>query len=134
MHRLISSLCKSVIRKLLVKDENRRLGSRAGASDVKNHPFFRTTSWALLRHTRPPMIPLASKGTDAVNFRSLKESYSVDMSGTRTPDRTPAEEAIDPFMSFNSVTLHYDGDLHASNGDSSEVVKDKKEAPGELPK
>ena len=37
-----SSLCKSLIRKLLIKDELRRLGSRAGASDVKTHPFFRT--------------------------------------------------------------------------------------------
>src|SRR5690242_3201460 len=34
----ISSLCKSVIRKLLIKDDQLRLGSKAGASDVKSHP------------------------------------------------------------------------------------------------
>lgn len=73
------SLCKSLIRKLLIKDELRRLGSRAGASDVKSHPFFRTTSWALLRHQKPPIIPNQGRGIDTVNFRNVKESQSVDM-------------------------------------------------------
>ncbi|KAA8565830.1 hypothetical protein EYC84_009650 [Monilinia fructicola] len=69
----ISNLCKSVIRKLLIKDENRRLGARAGASDVKTHPFFRTTQWALIRHMKPPMIPHQGRGVDTVNFRNVKE-------------------------------------------------------------
>ncbi|KAK6335385.1 serine/threonine protein kinase, AGC [Orbilia brochopaga] len=115
----ISGTCKSLIKKLLVKDENKRLGSRAGASDVKAHPFFRSTQWALLRHMRPPMIPTVGKGADAVNFRSVKESESVDISATRstgTPTDgaaatgTPGEKVADPFEDFNSVTLHHDGD------------------------
>ena len=77
---LPSSLCKSLIRKLLIKDELRRIGSRAGASDVKTHPFFRSTQWALLRHMKPPMIPHAGRAIDTVNFRNVKESQSsVDM-------------------------------------------------------
>lgn len=130
------SLCKSLIRKLLVKDENKRLGSRAGASDVKSHPFFKTTQWALLRHMRPPMIPSQGKGIDAVNFRSVKESESVDIGAARVrgvpignDGETPGEKAVDPFEDFNSgrlpyslvlgsvsnfshciVTLHHDGD------------------------
>ncbi|KAK3677847.1 serine/threonine protein kinase, AGC [Recurvomyces mirabilis] len=75
----ISNLCKSLIRKLLIKDELRRLGSRAGASDVKTHPFFRSTSWALLRHSKPPIIPNQGRGIDTVNFRNVKESHSVDL-------------------------------------------------------
>jgi protein-serine/threonine kinase len=109
-----------VIRKLLIKDENRRLGSRAGASDIKTHPFFRSLSWALLRHMKPPMIPNAGKGIDTVNFRNVKESESVDISaikakgvpldsGMQTPN---GEKVIDPFLDFNSVTLHHDGDHH----------------------
>lgn len=94
---------------MLCKDEHRRLGSRAGASDVKSHPFFRTTQWALLRHMRPPMIPTQGKGVDAVNFRSLKESESVDISRSRTPNNEgtgdvtdKTEDAPDPFGEFNS--------------------------------
>ncbi|KAK1068935.1 serine/threonine protein kinase, AGC [Friedmanniomyces endolithicus] len=75
----VSNLCKSLIRKLLIKDELRRLGSRAGASDVKAHAFFRSTSWALLRHMKPPIIPNQGRGIDTVNFRNVKESHSVDL-------------------------------------------------------
>jgi hypothetical protein len=97
------SLCKSLIRKLLIKDEHRRLGARAGASDIKGHPFFRTTQWALIRHMKPPIVPHADRGIDTVNFRNVKESQSVDISGARPND---------PFLEFNSVTLHHDGDDH----------------------
>jgi protein-serine/threonine kinase len=124
LHLLIrNSLCKSLIRKLLIKDENRRLGARAGASDVKGHPFFRTTQWALIRHMKPPMIPHQGRGIDTVNFRNVKESESVDISGgTRVPMpkgvpldsglATPGGEVVDPFEEFNSVTLHHDGEEH----------------------
>ncbi|KAH8816344.1 kinase-like domain-containing protein, partial [Xylogone sp. PMI_703] len=117
----ISNLCKSLIRKLLIKDENRRLGARAGASDVKGHPFFRTTQWALIRHMKPPMIPNQGRGIDTINFRNVKESESVDISGAKQMSMakgvpldsglaTPGAEIADPFEEFNSVTLHHDGD------------------------
>lgn len=130
----ISNLCKSLIRKLLIKDELRRLGSRAGASDVKAHPFFRSTSWALLRHMKPPIIPNQGRGIDTVNFRNVKESHSVDlgngavtgvnkgfgMSASKMKGvpldsglETPGGEIADPFEEFNSVTLHHDGDEQA---------------------
>ncbi|KAH6656289.1 kinase-like domain-containing protein [Truncatella angustata] len=118
----ISNLCKSVIRKLLIKDETRRLGSRGGASDIKGHPFFRTTQWALIRHMQPPIVPHISKDNETVNFRNVKESYSVDISGTKPQNlkgvpldsglATPGTELVDPFEEFNSVTLHHDGDDH----------------------
>ena len=108
------SNCKSLIRKLLIKDENRRLGSRAGASDVKSHAFFRATQWALLRHMKPPMIPSAGKGdADAVNFRTVKESESVDIGSSRLQPSpaaktdTPGEKEVDPFEEFNSGRFHH---------------------------
>ncbi|PGH30148.1 AGC/RSK/RSK-UNCLASSIFIED protein kinase [[Emmonsia] crescens] len=117
----ISNICKSLIRKLLIKDETRRLGARAGASDVKTHPFFRTTQWALIRHMKPPMIPHQGRATDTINFRNVKESGSVDIGGSARAKgvpmdsglATPAGEAVaDPFEDFNSVTLHHDGEDH----------------------
>ncbi|GJN73343.1 serine/threonine protein kinase, AGC [Purpureocillium lilacinum] len=115
----ISNLCKSLIRKLLIKDENRRLGARAGASDIKAHPFFRTTQWALIRHMKPPIVPHPGRGVDTVNFRNVKESESVDISGSKLKGvpldsglATPGAEIEDPFVDFNSVTLHHDGDDH----------------------
>jgi protein-serine/threonine kinase len=130
----VSNLCKSLIRKLLIKDELRRLGSRAGASDIKTHPFFRTTQWALLRHMKPPMIPHQGRGVETPNFRNVKESESVDISAAKVKGvpldsglATPMGEIADPFEDFNSVTLHHDGedahyeaerDIELSNGKS----------------
>ncbi|WWC69159.1 uncharacterized protein I206_103095 [Kwoniella pini CBS 10737] len=74
----VSSSCKSFIRKLLIKDENKRLGSGSGASEVKSHKWFGTVNWGLLRNMTPPIIPAESNGIDAINFRTLRESKSVD--------------------------------------------------------
>lgn len=73
---------------------------------------------------KPPMIPHQGRGIDTVNFRNVKESESVDISGARalmglkgvpldSGLATPAGElVVDPFEEFNSVTLHHDGDEH----------------------
>ncbi|KAK7206888.1 kinase-like domain-containing protein [Myxozyma melibiosi] len=123
----ISNVCKSLIRKLLSKDENQRLGSRAGASDVKAHPFFKNTQWALLRNSTPPMIPTPGEGVEAVNFRALKDSQSMDI-GKKQNGTTPngnkgsLDELYDPFQEFNSITLHHDdeyGYMDASYGSQS---------------
>ena len=108
-----------MIRKLLIKDEVKRLGSRAGASDVKNHPFFKPITWALLRHMKPPMIPHQGRAIDTVNFRTVKDSGSVEIGGTvgklkgvplDSEMTTPGGEIADPFLEFNSVTLHHEDD------------------------
>ncbi|ODV88704.1 hypothetical protein CANCADRAFT_32224 [Tortispora caseinolytica NRRL Y-17796] len=75
----ISNVCKNLIRRLLTKDESRRLGSRAGASDIKSHPFFKNTQWALLRNQTPPIVPKLCTDTDTSNFSSVKESESLDI-------------------------------------------------------
>ncbi|ORZ03113.1 kinase-like domain-containing protein [Syncephalastrum racemosum] len=103
-----SSVCKSIVRKLLHKDEHRRLGSRAGASDIKAHPFFKPVNFALLRHCVPPIIPLVQKanGIDAVNFRKMPpESISLDL---ENDDVVTKSDHL--FDKFNSITLHHDGD------------------------
>ncbi|KAK3626399.1 serine/threonine protein kinase, AGC [Elasticomyces elasticus] len=110
---VVSNMCKSLIRKLLIKDELRRLGSRAGASDVKAHPFFRSTSWALLRHMKPPIIPNQGRGIDTVNFRNVKESQSVDLgsgdddgSGTGSATTVPKNKGFSvPAAKMKGVPL-----------------------------
>ncbi|KAK4686391.1 protein-serine/threonine kinase, partial [Tremellales sp. Uapishka_1] len=74
----VSSLCKSAIRALLTKNENNRLGSSSGASEVKQHKWFAAINWGLLRHMTPPIIPAESNGIDAINFRTMRDSKSLD--------------------------------------------------------
>ncbi|KAF8639924.1 hypothetical protein AX17_001174 [Amanita inopinata Kibby_2008] len=51
----ISQAAKDCITRLLDKDERTRLGSRSGASEVKQHKWFSKINWGLLRNTRPPV-------------------------------------------------------------------------------
>jgi hypothetical protein len=71
------------------------------------------------------IIPSLTKGNDAANFRSLKESNSLhlddqNVSGAGLPSRHRTRrrrrddvgqaDGTDLFGAFSSVTLHYDGD------------------------
>ncbi|KII95354.1 hypothetical protein PLICRDRAFT_97679 [Plicaturopsis crispa FD-325 SS-3] len=124
----VSQSGKDIIGRLLDKDEKTRLGSKSGASEVKQHKWFSKINWGLLRNTRPPIVPSSSNGLDAVNFRHLKESNSLHLedqitgvagAGVQLAPGTPgltADDGLDVppegdlFTAFNSVTLHYDGD------------------------
>ncbi|XVE68041.1 hypothetical protein DITRI_Ditri09bG0036500 [Diplodiscus trichospermus] len=53
----ISFAAKDLIRGLLVKDPQKRLGFKRGATEIKQHPFFESVNWALIRSTHPPEIP-----------------------------------------------------------------------------
>jgi len=122
----VSQAGRDVVVRLLDKNETTRLGSRSGASEVKQHKWFSKINWGLLRNTRPPIIPSSSNGLDAVNFRHMKESNSLHLDdqltgfaragmpsiipGTPGPDDGLDVPDGDLFTGFSSVTLHYDGD------------------------
>lgn len=74
------------------------------------------------------MIPHQGRGIDTVNFRNVKESESVDITGRNQgllgvnnglPNgvpldsglATPGAEIVDPFEEFNSVTLHHEEEV-----------------------
>lgn len=74
---------------------------------------------------KPPMIPHQGRGVETPNFRNVKESESVDISGAKAlmslPKGVPLDSGmttpsgdlvVDPFEEFNSVTLHHDGEEH----------------------
>ncbi|EMD40561.1 hypothetical protein CERSUDRAFT_45092 [Gelatoporia subvermispora B] len=132
----VSQACKDVVTRLLDKRETTRLGSKSGASEVKQHKWFAKINWGLLRNTQPPIVPTASNGIDAVNFRQMHESTSLHLekqhsTQSRAPSQirgvagagagsapgTPgADDGLEPpadgdlFGAFSSMTLHYDGE------------------------
>ncbi|KAJ3729029.1 AGC/RSK protein kinase [Lentinula guzmanii] len=75
----VSAAGKDCVTRLLDKNETARLGSRSGASEVKQHKWFSKVNWGLLRNMKPPIIPSSSNGVDAVNFRHIKESHSLHL-------------------------------------------------------
>lgn len=54
---LVSFQARDLIRGLLVKEPENRVGSLRGAAEIKQHPFFEGLNWALIRCAVPPQIP-----------------------------------------------------------------------------
>lgn len=105
-HFVVSTGCKNIIKKLLIKDENKRLGSKNGASDVKNHAFFKNIQWDLLRNLKPPIVPVKQNIPTSASVNSSDDklnNQSVDFS-KQNQMTSPID---DPFMKFNSITIHH---------------------------
>ncbi|CAN6631449.1 serine/threonine-protein kinase Kin82p [Trichomonascus vanleenenianus] len=129
----LSSPCKSLIRKLLIKDENKRLGCRAGASDIKAHPFFKTTQWALLRNQTPPIVPKYGKPDPSLCSDKPVDSLvgeSIEFVEKKPRGKGAAANdgiectAEDPFQNFNSITLHHAWLEEEQDDDSEEEIAD----------
>lgn len=56
----VSFAARDLIRGLLVKEPQHRLAYRRGATEIKQHPFFQSVNWALIRCATPPDIPKPS--------------------------------------------------------------------------
>lgn len=53
----VSFAARDLIRGLLVKEPQNRLAYRRGATEIKQHPFFQSVNWALIRCANPPDVP-----------------------------------------------------------------------------
>ena len=93
-----------------MKDEFKRLGCKLGASDVKNHIFFRPVHWALLRNSTPPIIPVMGQDAEKdplslglANFRTIRESSSFDLSKETLFDESVSPK--NPFKHFETLSI-----------------------------
>ncbi|XP_010466291.1 PREDICTED: serine/threonine-protein kinase UCNL-like [Camelina sativa] len=96
-----------LIRRLLVKDPDRRLGSHRGAAEVKEHAFFAGLRWDLLTEvSRPPFIPLRDDGELTVGGFDIREHFeklrTTPSSAPPSPLRSPPHvcRRNDPFIDF----------------------------------
>ncbi|CCF60326.1 hypothetical protein KAFR_0J02620 [Kazachstania africana CBS 2517] len=104
----ITRSCKDLIKKLLIKNESKRLGSKLGAADLKRHPFFKKVQWSLLRNQEPPLIPIVNgQGSSSVSENKSRTNMNEE-------ERFMFEEEIehddevpddDPFREFSSMSL-----------------------------
>ena len=109
-----SRVCKDLIKKLLTKEENKRLGSKKGAADLKAHPWFKKVSWSFLRNQEPPLIPVLTSNGYELARPSNESGLSRDDNGlTRSESDYQLEEIEydddipdeDPFHNFTSMSL-----------------------------
>ena len=110
----VSRVCKDLIKKLLIKDEHKRLGSKKGAADLKAHPWFKKVGWSFLRNQQPPLIPvltsngyeLSSSG-DRINNEGGTKSLDSNDSDYHSEEIEHDDDLTDedPFHDFNSMSL-----------------------------
>ncbi|XP_022727062.1 phototropin-2-like isoform X2 [Durio zibethinus] len=62
----VSLAARQLINALLIRDPASRFGSSTGANEIKQHPFFRSINWPLIRCMSPPPleVPLKLTGKD----------------------------------------------------------------------
>jgi len=57
----VSKEFKDLCTGLLTKDVTKRFARYGGAEEVKQHPFFRSINWALIRDQKPPFSPAVER-------------------------------------------------------------------------
>ena len=67
----ISPEAEDLIMKL-INNPNKRLGKN-GASEIKNHPFFKGFDWDNIRNLKPPFIPELENEYDTKYFETFEE-------------------------------------------------------------
>ena len=92
----VSPEAKDLIKKLLTKNQDLRLGAKNGFEDIKNHPFFNGFDFEALeqRKIKPPFKPELNGSTDVTNFDSQITSEDIVNSAL-------SQESID-FIKINS--------------------------------
>ncbi|EME28772.1 Serine/threonine-protein kinase nrc-2 [Galdieria sulphuraria] len=96
---VVSPECKSLIKKLLKRDPERRLGHENGASDIKRHPWFSNINFALIRNERPPIIPSIPDPRDLSLYASL--NVEDDDDDVDTLSDWSSNDPSNPFINFN---------------------------------
>ena len=74
----VSSHAKDLIKKLLVTEPERRLGTKKGAEEIMNHKFFKGVKFQLIRNTVPPIIPQINGAEDTHHFNDLKDDGEIE--------------------------------------------------------
>ncbi|CAL8402220.1 unnamed protein product [Boreogadus saida] len=105
---IIEPVAQDLLKKLLVKDPHRRLGSGPrGAQDIKAHPFFKGLSWAELAEKKvaspfkPELKNELDTGNFAEEFTGMDPVYSPAITPPSTDRLFQGYSFIAPSILFN---------------------------------
>lgn len=90
----VSHNARDLIKGLLVKEPQKRIAYRRGATEIKQHPFFEGVNWALVRSANPPHVP---EPVDFSQFASKESSVGgVNHSTEKKESGTKNSSSTDP--------------------------------------
>ncbi|RDX85728.1 Serine/threonine-protein kinase AGC1-7, partial [Mucuna pruriens] len=93
----VSSVARDLIRGLLVKEPQKRIAYKRGATEIKQHPFFEGMNWALVRSATPPHIPEA---IDFSKYASKETAPPVDKKMADIANDKNSKNATDSYVDF----------------------------------
>ena len=99
----ISETAKDLLAKLLIKDQDERLGSKSGFNEIKEHPFFKWFDFDALEHRKieAPFKPELKDAMDVTNFDEEFTSEEVVTSEIPEKNLELIKRNQDQFEEFN---------------------------------
>ncbi|VFQ58766.1 unnamed protein product [Cuscuta campestris] len=98
----VSTVARDLIRGLLVKEPQKRIAYKRGATEIKQHPFFEGVNWALVRSALPPYVPepvdFSQFATN--NNKKVGEIGMLDDAGSAVVDNNPSSSSYIDFEYF----------------------------------
>jgi serum/glucocorticoid-regulated kinase 2 len=94
---------KEIICLLLAKKKERRLGSKNGAAEILEHPWFKVidTTHILERNIKPPFIPDIAKGEEDKYYSHNKDKFNMHETYIPKPTVDVVEKYQDKFEGFD---------------------------------
>nr|AHZ63840.1 neochrome [Zygnemopsis sp. MFZO] len=112
----VSLEAKHLLRQLLIRDPERRLGSQKGAAEIKTHPFFAAIDWPLIRSKRMPAPKVPASVPDILSPEDIVEDKASATDTWRIQDTKTGSESERTSGTFVNSSS---GDLFNSSRPSS---------------
>jgi protein-serine/threonine kinase len=106
----VTKTVKTLLKALLSVDNKKRLGTTGGATDIKDHPFFKDIKWQLLRQITPPIVPKLSDALDTKYFKDQQDTWEWDPDEI-DPTQLASNDKWKDFLDVDHGERDADGDF-----------------------
>jgi len=106
----VTKTVKTLLKALLTVDNKKRLGTTGGATDIKDHPFFKDIKWQLLRQITPPIVPKLSDPLDTKYFKDQQDTWEWDPAEI-DPTQLASNDKWKDFLDVDHGERDADGDF-----------------------